>query len=248
MGKFSIGGGLSGAASGATVGGSIGGAPGAAIGGAIGGGLGAFGAGGPRQPKIKNTSLLTPDQMSALTSLLQNGIGSNPLYQQGSNFLGNLLSNSPGSFDNFQAPYMQNFEQNIAPGIAERFAGMGTGAGGLNSSALFNSLSQAGRNLQTDLAGLHSGLQMQALPQALQYAQQPQSNLLNAIGVRAFQPYERPGNEGFLSSFGGPMLSAFGQGLGQKAGDFFGSKFGASGYGTPNSQMDVRSMAQMTGG
>ncbi len=234
-------GGLSGAASGGTTGFAIGGPPGAAIGAILGGGLGLFG-GKDKQPKIRNQSVLTKAQERGLSNYFSKGINKNPLYQQGSSYLQNLLSGNPEAYQDFEAPYMQNFNEVIAPGIAERFAGVGTGAGGLNSSALANSLAQAGRSLQTDLAGLRSSQQMNAANQALGYAQQPYSNTLAGLGVQGFQNYERPGQPSFMTGIGSGILGSLGQGLGQKGGEYFGNKLfgpaqpsGIGGFGTGTS-------------
>ncbi len=61
-----------------------------------------------------------------------------------------------------QAPYLQQYENEILPMISQRFAGMGTGASGLNSSGFQNTLAESANRLQTNLAGLRSGLGMQA--------------------------------------------------------------------------------------
>lgn len=164
--------------------------------------------------KDKKMSLLPKNLQMALEQFLNQGIEGNPLYGAGQSYLQNILGGSPEAFQNFERPYMENFEQNIAPSIAERFAGAGTGAGALGSSGLQNSLAQAGRGLQTDLAHLRSGLQQQALPQALGYAQQPYSNKLGGLQVGAASSGYRPGSSGL---FGG-LAGGVGQGLGIGAG------------------------------
>jgi hypothetical protein len=156
--------------------------------------------------------------LSALEQMLQGGgLEGNELFGAGSDFLQNLLSGSPGATSAFEAPFMQQFQQQIAPGIAERFAGMGTGGGASSSSALNNSLAQAGGNLQNQLAQLRSGLQMQALPQALQYANQPNQNRMNAAGMIPGQYFEMPGQGGLLQG----LLQAFAQGAGGSFGGGF---------------------------
>jgi hypothetical protein len=159
------------------------------------------------------------DALAKLMQLIQNGgVGNSPLYQQGSNFLQSLYSNDPEGFKHFEAPFVENFEQNIAPGIAERFTGGlgygGTGAGAYSSSALQNSLAQAGRGLQTDLASLRGGLQMQGLSQGLNYAQAPYQELLNALKALQGQYYEIPGQEGLVQG----AVKKFAQGAGMTAG------------------------------
>lgn len=181
-----------------------------------------------KSDKTKSLNVLTPEQKRALSEYFSQGIDKNPLYSSGSSYLQGLLSNSPDAFSAFEAPYFQNFEQNIIPSIAERFAGMGTGAGASSSSALYNSLAQAGRSLQTDLAGLRSGLQMQALPQALGYAQQPYSNKLAGIGARGFENVYQPGSTGLLGGITSGLASGLGSGFGLAgAGSLFNS-FGSS--------------------
>jgi hypothetical protein len=152
------------------------------------------------------------DSLSKLMEIIQGGgLNNNQTYNQGNDYLQGLLSNDPEAFKHFEAPYMQNFEQNIIPSIAERFAGMGTGGGAGSSSGLYSSLAQAGKNLQTDLAGLRGGLQMQALPQGLNYAQQPINNSFNASNALPNQYYEQPGQPGLFQQAG----KAFGYGAGQ---------------------------------
>jgi hypothetical protein len=161
--------------------------------------------------------------LNSLESILMNGGGlsQSPLYNQGSNFLQQLLQGGPEAFQNFEAPYLQNFEQNIAPGIAERFAGAGTGGGAMSSSGLQQALAQAGRGLQTDLAGLRSNLQMQAIPQSLQYAQSPIMNMLQAAGLIPGQYHEIPGQPGAVQG----LLGAIGKGVGGAIGKISGGLF-----------------------
>lgn len=154
--------------------------------------------------------------LQQLMQLIQNGGGLNQssLYGSGSNFLQSILSNQPGAFESFEAPYKEQFEQQTVPMIAERFAGMGTGGGASSSSGLQQALAQAGKGLSTNLAALRGGLQMQAAPQALAYSQQPIQNLLQALGLIPGQYYEQPGQGGFLQ--GG--LNSFMHGMGQNFG------------------------------
>lgn len=204
---------LAGAGTGAAAGSAFG--PwGSAIGAGIGGLSGLFGVGAPKQPKIKQQTLQTPEQRRGLRDLLRNPIGQQPLFQQGQDYLQNLLSGSPEAYSAFEAPLMRQFQQQIVPSIAERFAGMGTGAGATNSSAFNQAMAQAAEGLATNLGALRGQMQMQAVPQALRYAQQPYSNLLAALGINSFQPYIQEGSPGFF----GPAASGLMQGLGQKFG------------------------------
>ncbi len=152
--------------------------------------------------------------MSLLKMLKGGGLQGNDLFGGGSNFLQNLFSNDPQQMQQFQQPYMDNFQQNIVPDIANRFAGMGTGASGLNSSGFQQTLAQAGRGLQKDLASMRMQQQMQGLPQALQYAQQPISNMMTAAGMVPGQYYEKPGQQGLVQGGLNSFLQGFGSSFG----------------------------------
>lgn len=177
-------------------------------------------------PKLKKISTLNPQQKATLNSLLgsispdQFNVGKAPLYQSGSNYLQNLLSGSPEAFENFERPYRQMFEQELIPSIAERFSGLG--AGSQRSSAFQQALAQAGTGLASQLAALRSGLQMQALPQALGYAQLPGQMGLNiaslGLGTPSFAYGMRPASTGVLGGLLPGLGSSFGMGLGRLLG------------------------------
>ena len=150
----------------------------------------------------------------ALQQFLTQGIQSNPLYGAGSSYLQNLLSNNPQQQQAFEQPYLERFQQQIAPQIAERYAGAGTGSGALNSSSFQNSLAQAGRGLSTDLASLRGGMQMQGLGQALGYAQQPFANQLGGINTRTFENAYFPQSGGLVQE----LMKSFAGNIGRAGG------------------------------
>lgn len=174
--------------------------------------------------KVRQNTLKTKTQNKKLEDYLNKGIETSPLYGAGSDFLQSLLGGGPNAFSQFEAPYLQQFQQQIAPGIAERFTGMGTGGGAQSSSALNQALASAGGNLQNQLASLHGGLQMQALPQALAYAQQPYTNTLQGIGINTFENTYQPGSTGFLGETVKGAMGGLSQGFGQYGGNFLGQK------------------------
>lgn len=149
-------------------------------GGAIGGGL--LSSRGGKKDKFRQTSNFTPEMSELLKSLIQ---GSTP--EQG--YLSQLMSGSPEAFQAFEAPYLQQYQEEIIPHIAERFAGMGSGAGGLNSSGLYNTLAQSGKNLQTNLAGLRSGLGLDAAKTLF-------GGKLTALQARPFENVYQQGSQG----------------------------------------------------
>ena len=153
-------------------------------------------------------------------------IQQSPLFQQGSSFLQNLLSGSPEASAAFEAPYMRQFQEQVIPGLAERFAGMGAGA--QSSSAFNQALGAAGAGLQEQLAALRGNLGLQAAGQGLQYAQQPISNLqgFSQLGLgtttKAFVPKEKP--------FWQKLLLGLSGGAGQAAGSI-GTMYGLNKLG-----------------
>lgn len=153
-----------------------------------------------------------------LEQMLQGGgLKDDPLYGAGSSYIQRILSGDPAAFAEFEAPYKQQFERETIPGIAERFAGMGTGGGASSSSGLQNSLAQASKDFSTNLAGLRSGLQMQAAQQGLQYAQSPYMMMLEAARLLPQQYYEIPGQPGLIQGAASSFAGGYGQGLGRGA-------------------------------
>ncbi len=106
-------------------------------------------------------------------------ITQNQNYQQGSDWLSRLF-NDPEFFKSFEAPLQRQFEEDTVPGLANRFAGMGSG-GSTQSTAFRNQLGREGSKLHEMIASLRGGMQQQGVNQGLQYAQQPVSNYLSQL-------------------------------------------------------------------
>jgi hypothetical protein len=143
----------------------------------------------------KMQSTMAPWQQQMAQQYSQ-GIEKNKTYQGGNDFLQKLLGGDSSAFQNFERPYQERFEQETVPGLTNMFAGLGTGGGALSGSGFQNSLAQAGRGLSSDLANMRSSMQMNALPQALNYAQQPFTNQLGGMNVNTMA--NQPGQEGML--------------------------------------------------
>lgn len=126
----------------------------------------------------------------------------NPNYMAGSKWLQDLY-NDPEFFKNFEAPLQRQFEEETVPGLANRFAGMGSG-GSLGSTAFRNQLGREGSNLSTNIAALRGGMQQQGIGQSLNYAQQPFNNLMS-LYQQAMTPmnnvYQGPSEGGWGSIF-----------------------------------------------
>lgn len=135
-------------------------------------------------------------------------ITQNQGYQQGQEWL-NSLFNDPEFFQKFEAPLQRQFEEETVPGLANRFASMGSG-GSTGSTAFRNQLGREGSNLSTNIAALRGGMQQQGVGQQLQYAQQPFNNYLSLLQA-ALNPtqntYQPPSAGGW-----GSLAAPFAQG------------------------------------
>lgn len=182
--------------------------------------------------QAEQLDMWNPEQKQASLKFFNNPLENSALYGAGSSYLQNLLSGNPNAAAEFNAPYLQQFNQQIIPGLSERFAGMGTGAGGLNSSGFNQTLAQAGSGLQSTLAQLRQQLMSQASQQALGYAQQPYSNLLAGLNLRPFENIYKPPTQGIGQSILGGIGGALGGfALGGPAGALMGGLGGLSAGG-----------------
>jgi len=137
--------------------------------------------------------------------------------QQASGYYNDLMSPDSQAYQNFAAPQMQQFQQEIVPGIAERFSGMGAGA--QSSSAFNQTMAQEGGNLQMRLAQLRSSLQMQGAEGLTNLSQQqfnmsPYQMMMKraqaALGVEPFalehHPAQRSRGQKILSAYGNSIV------------------------------------------
>jgi hypothetical protein len=210
--------GLGGAAAGAA-GGSAFGPIGAAAGGLLGGIGGLFGRGKTRDKNIQNPTI-TPGQSDALQRILEQlgmsgGAGGN--YQKSQDYLGNMLSGDPGAYEQWAAPYKTQFNEQILPGIEERYSGLGGGlGGGLGSSSGFGqAVGGAASQYGSNLAQLYAQLRQQAAQQAM-----GQYNHLAGLGLgtRAVETQYQPGQLGLLGNAASGFLQGAGSSAGQGAG------------------------------
>ena len=161
---------------------------------------GSFWGGSPGQ--FQQVGTLNDQQMQLLQGLLP---GLMEAQGSGLGWINDILSGDEEAFSKFEAPFKRQFEQETVPGIAERFAGLGTG-GAQSSSAMDQTMGQAGRELSESLAALRGNLQQNALGQ------------LQGLLGRGMQPT-------FQTMYQQPTQGAFGglaSGLGSGAGTLFG--------------------------
>lgn len=159
--------------------------------------------------KFRTQSTLTPGQRGNLDQINQNLSDMQApggAYSGAMDFLKRLMSGDEEAFKAFEAPYLQKFNEQVLPGIAERFAGLNPMGGALSSSGFAQALGGAGAQLQADLAALRANLQRDAASQTLgQY-----NNLANVgLGTRAFESKYQPGNYGLLGEAAGGITGGF---------------------------------------
>jgi hypothetical protein len=213
---------LSGAATGAAFG------PwGAGVGGVLGGILGLLSGDDDELSKIDAG---TPEQQALHNRILAQAMGMDQPgggYQNAQNYYNRFLGgNQQEAYNQFASPYLQQFNEQILPQIAERFAG----AGALSSSGFGQSLGGAAAGLQAKLAQLFSDLQGQAASSLTN-----QYNQLSQAGLN-YQPFAYNKKEGsagfgntFLTGLTGEVGKATGNALGQKISDLFKPKAAAGG-------------------
>jgi hypothetical protein len=186
--------------------------------------------------KLKKVATGTKEQEALHNSILSQAMGMQVPgggYDLANQYFNNFLGpNQQQAFDQFSAPYLQQFQEQMLPQIAERFAG----AGALSSSGFGQALGGASSNLQSQLAQLFSSLQGQAAQQQYgQYNQLAQTGL----NYQPFQYTQQQGSSGFLApllggigtAMGGPIGAALGQGIGGGISSLF--KKGGSGAQSP---------------
>lgn len=172
----------------------------------------------------KTGSSFTKEQQGGINDilkLLQGMVGSqgditqNQGYQTGMGALMNLF-NDEGFFKQLAGPMMRQYEEQIVPDTANRFAAMGSG-GALGSTGFRNQMAREGSNLATNLAALQGGMQMQAAPQLMQGANMPFQNLSQLYSLATGQGMNnvyRPATSGLSGMFAEGAGKAFGQSFG----------------------------------
>jgi len=199
--------------------------------------------------KHERVSSLMPYQ----ENILKQGIGAfNKPGQVGgfgdiADYYRSLMSGDPKMLEQFYAPEMRNYKENIIPDLAEQFAGMGSG--GLSSSGFRNAGVQAGASLQERLGAIRAQLAMQG-------AQSMQNLGQGFLGNYSQDVTTQQGSPGFMSyaapiagaaigtMMGGPMGGMAGYQGGQMLSNAFGSKspYGGGGSMTLNRSMPARQM------
>lgn len=164
--------------------------------------------------KFEQVSNLTPSQLKLQKERERASRGAS---QQVSNYYRGLLGDNPQDFRDFAAPELRQFREDIIPGLAEQFAGMG--AGGLSSSGFRNATIQAGTDLSERLAALRAQLRQNA-------AQGLQGMTSSALTPHTQYQQTQQGSQGFLSNLAPAIGTAAGTAIGGPIGGFLGNQLG----------------------
>ena len=153
---------------------------------------------------MEQVPTMTKEQKALLNQMIQmlgpqGGLGQG--MGEGIDLQRQLMDPSSEAVNQFTQPYMNQFEQQTVPGLAERFAGMGGMGGGLSSSGFGQSLSSAGGNLQSMLAQLKGQLGQQAAQSLMGQYGNMSGQALNAQPFGYSQP-QQGALSGFAQSWG----------------------------------------------
>lgn len=183
----SVGGGaLTGGAAGAPLG------PWGAAGGAILGGLtGLFGGG--KKSKTKKLPTLSPEQQRYQNFTFQQAMQPNQGFNMAQQRLQDLLNPNSQAYQDLSQPYLDEFDQEFVPQMAERFAG----AGALSSSAFAQSLGAGKSKLATTLAALRQNIQNQASQGIFDLYNSQQNRASQQMGISPYDYQTKQATTGF---------------------------------------------------
>lgn len=191
--------------------------------------------------KHERVSTLGKDQEPLLQQLLASlqGRGAGGGFGSSADYFYNILNDNPELMQQFMAPEMRRFNEQTIPGLAEQFAGMGSG--GLSSSGFRNAAVNAGTDLQERLGAIRAGLKQNAASGLSGLGQQGLGNYTQDVATQQGSPglfsTIGPGiGTAIGGAFGGPIGAAFGGLAGQAV-----SSFGKSNpYGGQNQNISRR--------
>lgn len=161
---------------------------------------------GTPQQRYQQTTL-GQEQQDLYSQLLRAGQGSGAggAFGAASDYYRDNLSNDSQTANMMMAPELRRFQEDIVPGLAEQFAGMGSG--GLSSSGFRNAGIRAATDLSERLGLIRANLRQQS------------AQGLSGIGQQGLGSFNENIIEervpGFLETFAGSAGKGFGEGLGK---------------------------------
>ena len=160
-----------------------------------------------RKERNYQQSLLGPEQQGLYSQLqgAAQGPGAGGAFGQSADYYRDLMSNDSQTANAMFQPEMRQFYEQTIPGLAEQFAGMGSG--GMSSSGFRNAAVSAGTDLSERLGAIRASLRQQG-------AQGLQGMGQFGLGTQFNENIHRPATGGLLGGF----AQGAGQGMGQAAG------------------------------
>lgn len=147
-------------------------------------------------------SNFTPEQEQLFSQFIQQlmggGAGGQGSIQNVLKQLQGLSDPNSKEYQDFEAPYLQEFNEETLPGITERFAG----GGALSSSGFGQALGGAASKYKSNLQGQKFNMMQNALQQLLGQSQ-------FALGAQPFTYQQNPASPGFLSQAAGSGIKGF---------------------------------------
>ena len=165
--------------------------------------------------RMDRYSNLRPGQQEDLWTQYQNslqGSGAGGSFGDLSDYYRGLMSGEGA--DAYEKPMMRQFQEDIMPGIAEQFAGMGSG--GLSSGGFMQETGRAATDLSERIGQMRADLRMQGA----QGMQQMQQGAFNPVDQQVFRPRE--------AGFGEKLVTEFAGGVGKAAGTYLGGVTGGA--------------------
>jgi hypothetical protein len=176
-----------------------------------------------RPEETKRVSTLGAGQEPILANLLQalQGGGAGGAFGESADYYRDLLDPSGQAQEAFAAPALRQFQEELIPDLAERFAGMGSGA--LSSSGFRNAATREAGSLSERLASMRAGLQGQGAAG------------LSGLGTQGLGRFEEQllsrGTKGFLPQLAEGFGPAIGTAVGAPAGKGISSLLGLGSRG-----------------
>ena len=155
-----------------------------------------------RDPSWEKISNFTPEQQRLFSKDLQRTQQNAGGYKNAMGILQKYLNPESDIYKNFEQPYLNQFNQQIVPELAERFGGMNAMGSGLMTSGFGQALGAAGSNLQAQLAAMKQQYQRQSIND---YLNQYNQSVNRGLNTQSFQNVYDPGTQGQLG-FGGEAL------------------------------------------
>jgi len=179
----------------------------------------AFGFFKSRPENVQKISPLRREQEGLFSQYQQalQGSGAGGAFGDAADYYRSLLGG--GQDEGFERPLMRQFQEDIMPGIAEQFAGIGSG--GLSSSGFMQEAGRASTDLAERLGQIRASLRQQGAQGLAGLAQ----GGLQPIDELLFRPREASGAEKLLTELAGGVGSPLGIGVGRPLGSALSKRF-----------------------